>query len=71
MILSSFHAFKNRKFLMKFVVGSYTRRSIWFPGTAEKQRSDHWHCSTTILGNINFIFHDLNEGCIVPWHRGL
>ena len=26
-ILSNFHAFKNRKFMMKFLVGSYT---LWF-----------------------------------------
>ena len=54
-ILSNFHAFKNRKVMMKFLVGSYT---LWFSylffylfqwfsylscHCPEKQCSDHWH----------------------------
>ena len=47
-ILSNFHAFKNRKFMMKFLVGLCEQRHMLRDGTpgwhcTERQCSDHWH----------------------------
>ena len=45
-ILSNFHAFKDRKFMMNFLVGSYTLQFSYLSWhCTEKQCSDHWHTS--------------------------